>query len=92
MNTEIFWISVVYASCDHVQRRLLWQHLVEMDIPPGMPWIVVGHFNSILCSAERKGGTIPSMVSMEDFGDFVNQMGLIDGRFTGNMFTWCDSR
>ena len=66
MNTEVFWISVVYASCDYVLRRSLWDHLIGVD----MPWVVVGDFNSILSSEERNGGAFPSLITMQEFGDF----------------------
>ena len=70
MTTEVFWIYVVYAKCDHILRRSLWSHLVDTDIPFGMPWVVVGDFNSILCPEERRGWAFPSLIAMKEFWDF----------------------
>ena len=83
MNSELFWLTVVYAKCKQILRRDLWQHLNNLTIPCNMPWIVLGDFNSILSSDERRGGAFPSLSSMEDFGDFLDQRGLVDCGFNG---------
>ena len=57
---SMVYVTIIYASCDGVQRRSLWENLfslAEMDFQ--CPWFVVGDFNSILSSTDKKGGSFP---------------------------------
>ena len=82
-------MTVVYAKCDHIQSRALWSYLVDLPFV-SKPWMVVGDFNTIVSSEERKGGSIPSLSTMNDFVSVINSLALQDYGYVGSTFTWCN--
>lgn len=56
------------------------------------PWTILGDFNSIMTTEEKKGG-IPHVISKTiDFINCMDDCGMTDLRFTRNPFTWCNGR
>lgn len=49
-------MTVVYASCDNRERRVLWNQLAGYNM--NSPWMVVGDFN-IVASQEEKNWWLP---------------------------------
>lgn len=49
-------LSAIYASPNHIFRRDLWDYLSCMGQVVDIPWLLVGNFNQILWSDEKKGG------------------------------------
>ena len=64
LGTEVFLVSFIYAKCDHVLRRPLWDHLASLQ-QSSFSWMIVGDFNTIVSSTERKGGATPSLSIMQ---------------------------
>ena len=90
---SMVYVTLVYASCDGVQRRSLWENLfslAEMDYQ--CPWFVVGDFNSILSSFEKKGGCFPRQIYMNEFRDCLSSCMLDDASYIGSPFTWCNNQ
>ena len=81
-------MTFVYAKCDHVSRRLLLRHLASFQNDD--PWMLVGDFNAIVSSLERKGGSTPNTSIIAEFSSFIHSMGLQDCSFSGSPFTWCN--
>ena len=47
--------TIVYASCDGGERRLLWEHLFSiMQMELNVPWFVVDDFNTVLSNSGKK--------------------------------------
>jgi hypothetical protein len=85
------------ASCVHAPyiwglRRGFWQDLSRVGKRFGGPWMLIGDFNAILSSAEKKGGRLFGSSSHSLFGNFVQENGLVDLGFSGNPFTWNNKR
>jgi hypothetical protein len=85
------------ASCVHApyiwsSRRGFWQDLERVGLRFGGPWLLIGDFNAILSSAEKKGGRLFGSSSHSLFGNFVQDNGLVDLGFSGNPFTWNNKR
>lgn len=54
VNDNWSWhISVVYADCNRIARRSLWQELINVRNTFTGPWIVCGDFNVTRYTAER---------------------------------------
>jgi hypothetical protein len=86
----------VYSKCDISAKRRLWNNLLacKRGIGDGR-WCVVGDFNAVRRSEERSGinsGVVAS-TSMEciEFGDFLEELELVDLPLLGRQFTWFQS-
>lgn len=62
--------TVVYASCNRNDRKVLWDYLVQHG-QAQEPWLIGGDFNTILNVAEKKGGNLPSLGSIQDFHECI---------------------
>ncbi|XP_058785888.1 uncharacterized protein LOC131660624 [Vicia villosa] len=80
----------VYASCNRLERQLLWDSLISIKARSlNEEWVVVGDFNEVLCKEERIGvDRIRDWRGMEEFKSFVEVMELIDINCVGGKFTW----
>lgn len=80
----------VYAPCDNVVRKDLWERLVPIIISKFDSCVCVcGDFNSIRSADERKGrGTIFNQVEADVFNKFIADSMLVDLPICGRLFTW----
>jgi len=57
------------------------------------PWVIGGDFNSIMMDVEEKKGGIPFRLSTcINFINCMNDCGMTDSGFVGNIHTWCNGR
>ncbi|KAL0292648.1 UNVERIFIED_CONTAM: hypothetical protein Scaly_2580500 [Sesamum calycinum] len=85
------FVMAVYAKCDTVERRALWDALRAISVGAS-PWIVGGDFNTVLSPDERSGGSAPSGIAMSDFHDAIADCALIDAGYVGSPYTWYNRR
>jgi exonuclease III len=81
----------VYSKCNLRDKRRLWQEVLMTRRGFGeIVWCIVGDFNSITNSIERRGSSGGNGVGreMEEFGDFLRQLELVDMSLLGRQFTW----
>ncbi|XP_073031339.1 uncharacterized protein [Primulina eburnea] len=86
LPADVFY-SFVYAKCDHIERRHLWDSLIQAK-PASGPWLVGGDFNVVRDASECLGTSGGRSLPMEEFNDFILQSGLVDAGFEGSSFTW----
>lgn len=92
-NNEISMLfSFVYASCNYVTRRVLFDELISFGEGVSVPWLVGGDFNCVTSPDEKVGGRPPFMPSLTDFHSFQSASGLIDAGFSGSPFTWSNNQ
>ncbi|WMV13369.1 hypothetical protein MTR67_006754 [Solanum verrucosum] len=88
INQALTWfLSAVYASCDPITRRELWQEFINIKELCNGPWVACGDFNATRYPNERSEGhgiTTP----MTEFSDWINEMEFIDPPLFGGSFTW----
>jgi len=53
-----FFVTLVYAKCDGVQRRALWEDIYQLHNSMGLLWIIGGDFNVVLNAEEKLGGLV----------------------------------
>jgi hypothetical protein len=89
---QVFVVNV-YAKCNLRDKRMLWGNLLmsKGGFGDGL-WCVVGDFNSVRSSSERRGvgqstdgGNHNEMAA---FNTFLDDLGLIDLPLLGRCFTW----
>ncbi|GAA0176362.1 hypothetical protein LIER_29368 [Lithospermum erythrorhizon] len=81
----------VYASCEDGVRKNQWKTLLQLN-PGDVGWSIMGDFNDILESAEKKGDNMRSEARMSTVRDFIRDGGLLDLGHTRDSFNWCNSR
>ena len=56
------------------------------------PWAIIREFNEILYSHEKIGGNQGNTSRMQDFGDFIDNLELLDLESFGLPYTWFNKR
>lgn len=56
------------------------------------PWICLGDFNVSLNIIERYSKTLPNFSDIEDFSNYLHDIGLSDIHYTGPLFTWTNNQ
>ncbi|XP_042964017.1 uncharacterized protein LOC122298309 [Carya illinoinensis] len=85
----VFILTIVYAKCNPVERKHLWDDLVEMSYG-NLPWLLCGDFNIIREDSERRGGLPRPFSAMGDFNICLQNCGVMDMRSQGASMTWCN--
>ena len=85
---EVINLIVVYAAPTPSRRSGLWDALGEVISNAVGPVFVGGDFNTIVRLDERSGGNGRLSEDSLTFGEWINNMSLIDMGFCGNQFTW----
>lgn len=55
------------------------------------PWVLVGDFNEINSSNEKRGGRSVGQTSSQVLQNFIEHSGCIDLEFVGNPYTWTNN-
>ncbi|XP_042980145.1 uncharacterized protein LOC122310315 [Carya illinoinensis] len=82
-------VVFVYAKCNPVERRLLWQDMEAMR-DDRTPLVVVGDFNIIREDRERIGGNPRSLSAMSECNSCMHNCGLVEMTGYGGRMSWCN--
>ncbi|XP_057415016.1 uncharacterized protein LOC130709903 [Lotus japonicus] len=81
-----------YGSCTMHEKIQQWEELVTLKTSfPTYRWCILGDFNSVRSSEERRGSAADSDTYRRDtieFNSFINNMELLDLPLVGKKFTW----
>lgn len=80
-----------YGYPERSKRRDSWNLLLDLSRRSNTPWCVLGDFNDLMYASEKLGGCAPPQNLLDGFSNTVEQCGLQDLGFSGNMFT-CERR
>ncbi|KAF8405073.1 hypothetical protein HHK36_009970 [Tetracentron sinense] len=84
-------VTFIYAKCNQVERRELWQSLEDLNIGV-CPWLVAGDFNIIRNDDERIGGHPRAISAMAKFNNCLESCGLLDLPCIGGRVSWCNGQ
>jgi hypothetical protein len=93
VRKNIFFMVNVYAKCDIIAKRGLWDNICmsKRGFGEGI-WCVVGDFNAVRRRDERRGvGIVNSSLltsEMREFDNFINTMNVKDMPSVGGNFMW----
>ncbi|GAU10613.1 hypothetical protein TSUD_422120, partial [Trifolium subterraneum] len=73
------------------RRRDSWNFLRHLSSTSQLPWCVIGDFNDILSSDEKKGRVERPDWLIQGFREAVSDAGLVDLELHGYPFTWFKS-
>ncbi|CAA7042857.1 unnamed protein product [Microthlaspi erraticum] len=85
---EMFHLIVVYAAPSVSRRSGLWDQLREVVGDVDGPLVIGGDFNTIVRVDERVGGSGRLSMDSVAFGEWIQDLSLIDMGFSGNQYTW----
>lgn len=85
-------LTAIYAKCNVVQRRELWNMLEDQSRGVDKPWLVGGDFNTILDCKEKIGGRMPNLKAMEEFQIMCIKCALEDYQVSQASFSWTNGR
>lgn len=88
VTTTSYAVTFVYRQLTITSRRRMWEGLKHIAENMGLPWLLVGDFNSPLSPVDKRGGLDVTTYSTVDFQDFVSTVGVEDLRSVGCQFTW----
>ena len=92
-SNHVFFASFIYASNDYIERRLLWNQLINFNsnivAVSSMPWVITGDFNVYLNMHETNVDRGLS-IEIQEFRDFAEAIDVFDLNFSGQFFTWWD--
>lgn len=77
-----------YGEPKSDQREVSWKALRVLNAAGQNPWLCMGDFNEILMNGEKEGGHPRSQICMDRFKGALDECGLEDLGYTGDMFTW----
>jgi len=80
-----------YGSPENGRRKESWAFLKNLAGTSSLPWCVIGDFNDILSSEEKKGRSERAPWLICGFRQAVLDAGLFDLHMTGYAFTWFKS-
>ncbi|KAG7551702.1 Ribonuclease H domain [Arabidopsis thaliana x Arabidopsis arenosa] len=85
---DLLHLVVVYAAPSVSRRSGLWEELKDTVSTLDGPLIIGGDFNTILRLDERTGGNGRLSSDSLAFGQWINELSLIDLGFKGGKYTW----
>ncbi|XP_019186552.1 PREDICTED: uncharacterized protein LOC109181256 [Ipomoea nil] len=83
-----WFLATVYGSPAHNLRRRLWRDLRQLARGIFAPWMVAGDFNSVLNRDETSNYNSFLDHRNSDFGNWIQDEGLIDMGFARPRLTW----
>jgi exonuclease III len=96
VHKTVCFVVNVYSKCDINGKRRLWETLLMSKRGfGGGAWCVIGDFNAVLHTEERRGVNNSTLQSpsteIVEFEAFVNNMELVDIPVLGRKFSWVHS-
>ncbi|KAK6150890.1 hypothetical protein DH2020_015822 [Rehmannia glutinosa] len=88
---HINFVSFVYGLNKVADRKPLWEELERIRMVVKNPWLLVGDFNSVLSSGDRKNGAPTRPFEIKDFNNCCSTLGLSDLPSKGHFFTWTNN-
>uniref|UniRef100_A0A2N9GYK3 Reverse transcriptase domain-containing protein n=1 Tax=Fagus sylvatica TaxID=28930 RepID=A0A2N9GYK3_FAGSY len=92
-GSEDAWrLTGIYGAPEAQRREETWALLRHLDSKFQLPWCCIGDFNEILKLEEMKGRFARPDRQMRGFRSALDDCGLVDLRYRGFPFTWCNNR
>ncbi|XP_048622814.1 uncharacterized protein LOC125591926 [Brassica napus] len=85
-------MTFVYGDPVLDRRDQVWEHLTRFSTTRTGPWFMIGDFNEITCHEEKVGGRQRPASSFLAFKQMLNDCGMLEFPFTGDMLSWVGKR
>jgi hypothetical protein len=89
-SDEASWqLSRLYGEPNLDKKDITWRALHVLNSRP-VPWLCMGDFNEVLFQYEKQGGAARLQRCMGMFKEALEDCGMEDLGYSGDMFTWCN--
>jgi exonuclease III len=85
-------LNVIRGPPERKMRKGIWSFMESIIKAFSGPWLIIGDFNSICSSEDKRGGNQGENYSANWFKNFMFNTGAIDLDFFGPQFTWSNKR
>ncbi|XP_070035267.1 uncharacterized protein [Nicotiana tomentosiformis] len=85
-------LSWVYASTSFNNKKIRWDNLEHISVSHAQHWILCGDFNEITSAVDKFGGNPINNNRANALLDCLQNINMVDLRFTGSRFTWSNLR
>jgi hypothetical protein len=85
-------LNVIHGPLERKMRKGFWSFMESIIKAFSGPWLIIGDFNSICSSEDKRGGKQGENYSANWFKNFMFNTGAIDLGFFGPQFTWLNKR
>ncbi|XP_060210556.1 uncharacterized protein LOC132637493 [Lycium barbarum] len=92
LSEDVQVLTVVYASYDAGERRVLWDSINQVSNLFDLPWLVGGDFNVISTEEEKLGGLPILYNEVADFNHCLSNCSLQNLGYIGSIYTWWNGR
>lgn len=87
------WRYTGYYGYPEWEKRVdSWNLIRELAGRSSLPWCIIGDFNDIMTTEEKRGGKRRPRHLLEGFSEAVRDSGLVDLGYMGEKYTWERSR
>ena len=86
------YMTFVYGDPVLERRDQVWERLTRFSTTRNGPWFMIGDFNEITCHNEKTGGRQRPDSSFLPFKHMLNDCGMLEFPFTGDMLSWVGKR
>ena len=77
----------IYNPCLLDPRSMVWQEIMDYCFQCEAPCFIVGDYNEVLAASDR-GSQLLSSQGVNDFRNFIHQLGLVEIHAVNGHFTW----
>lgn len=92
-NDPIPWqLTIVYGPPIPMHIPHFWDSLDSVGIAHDGPWLVIGDFNIVINSSDKRGGNSIASSGNGGLRRVINDHGMIDLGFVGCPYTWNNKR
>ncbi|VFQ84297.1 unnamed protein product [Cuscuta campestris] len=87
-NLPVWRLTGFYGNPRRDGRQASWDLLQSLKHKSQLPWVVVGDFNDLCATREKKGGNPHPHALISGFNTILSDCGLFDLGMRGYPFTW----
>ncbi|KAF9595482.1 hypothetical protein IFM89_000400 [Coptis chinensis] len=74
LSNVSWYVSFIYGDPMAHKRRVVWDYLRAFKRVFSGPWLILGDFNAVVCSAEKEGGNPIPPRHLDDFVSLINDL------------------
>lgn len=91
-NVNKWRMTCFYRYAERTRRKNSWNFLIFLSHQSPLSWVVIGDFNDILRTSDKKGQPLHPNWMINGFRVALSDSGLSDLTMEGHIFTWKKSR
>ncbi|PPS03655.1 hypothetical protein GOBAR_AA17005 [Gossypium barbadense] len=88
LEEKIWRFTGFYGAPVEGLRKDSWNLIRHLEKECDLPWVMMGDFNKIMFSFEKKGGCVQDERQMSTFREVLQECDLSNLGFSGQWFTW----